>query len=777
MKLRKPHVKSKLKSLKTLFLIILLFLGIGPASAAQLEVGPTYSYTTIQSGINAGTDGDVINVHQGTYAEDLVVNKKLSIQSNPGDNVEITPTNTGFTIVNDTTGDGSGTTIDGFKITNSPGGTGVNISANNCAVENNHISGGKTGILALGNNSIVRNNVISNVLNNSIQIGSIVIIDNSGTPESVIISPNNCFVENNKMTGGLAGIAVIGDNAMIMGNEISQAQISGISLFGCNPTISGNKVMNMVGSGSKAGIQIATINFTGSTGLTITGNTLSNIYSNNDTVLGIDAFAMTMNATLNNLFVLGNTISNLCGVGKVTALSIVPLALNGPLSTIKLMENTINNITCQGVNGTSTAISLVAMGFKNDSKTYNNTTSADSIIISKNKITSINSEDENGASKGISIVQLCTGNASISENNVSNFKANIMALGISYVGVDYTTFQSNVTLNNNTITDLTANNITSGIQCVNLGNSIILHNSIFRLNSPKTKYIVAQTPLMGNTTIKGNNLEGTGIGEGIAVSGNHTTINYNRVVNFQHYIQNLNFTEAIEFSKGQSLPTDQQIRDYLLSKNGTYINGTYINLTEENITAIITSYHVFIDSLDNISSNTTAPYNWYGTNNPSSDKFLRSNGTLVYSPWLVLNIKAYPSTINTGQTSKITADVYTDSAGSDHSADALQFFSGPQVTFTTNLGNVGSKSVVVQWVNGAASAILRADEGAGIATVTATDYQTVKTFVTIFGASGNSTVVNAARNTIGMQTTGTPINYLIFAILMVMGGLVASRKK
>lgn len=429
MKIRIRKMKSTLKPLTVSFLIIMLFLGIGPASAAQLEVGPTQLYTTIQNGVDAGNDGDIINVHQGIYAEDVVVNKRLTIQANQGEDVEVQPTNTGFTVINNGSGDGSGTTIDGFKITNSPTSIGVNISAEKCTVKNNQI------------------------------------------------------------TDGLTGIVVKGDNTIITGNEISQAQKSGISLFGCNPTISGNKIMNMVGGGSKAGIQLATINFTGSTGLTITGNTLSNIHSNNDTVLGIDAFAMTMNATLDNLFILGNTISDLYGIGKVTALSIVPLALNGPLSTIKLMENTINNITCQGVNGTSTAISLVAMGFKNDSKTYNNTTSADSIIISKNKITSINSEDENGASKGISIVQLCTGNASISENNVSNFKANIMALGISYVGVDYTTFQSNVTLNNNTITDLTANNITSGIQCVNLGNSIILHNSIFRLNSQKTKYI------------------------------------------------------------------------------------------------------------------------------------------------------------------------------------------------------------------------------------------------------------------------------------------------
>lgn len=778
-KLIKMNKKITIRVFTALFLVIMLFLGFIPVSAVQWEVGSGQTYLTIQSAVddvNVVND-DVINVHQGTYAEDVVVNKKLTMQANAGDNVAITPTNTGFTVVKNATHDGSGSTIDGFKITNPSTGTGVNISAENCTVKNNQITGGTIGILALGYNTIVKNNVISGVLNSSIQVGSSIIINDSGTPKNIGNSSNNCKIQNNQITGGLAGIAVVGDNAIITDNEISQAQEQGITLFGCYPTISGNKITNIVGSGTKTGIQLATINFTGSTGLNITGNMLSNINSTNETALGIDAFAMSMNSTMDRIIILGNTISKLYGSGKATALSIVALALNGPLSTIEVVENIINNVESQGVNSTSTAISMVAMGFKNDTKTYNNTTTSDNLTIAKNKITSINSEDENGTSKGISFVQLCTGNSSISHNTLSNFKADLMVVAISSAGVDYTTFQSNVTIDNNIITDLTANNITSGIQSVNLGNSNILHNNVFRLNSAKTKYILVQTPLQGIATVKGNNLEGTGIGEGMAVNGNHTLISYNRIVNFQHYIQNINGTEASEFSHGQAFYTDQEIRDYILSKNGTYTeDGTLINLTEENITTIIANYHQFMDAINNVTSNTSAPYNWYGTNSdPGSEKFLKGNGTLEYSPWLVLNINASPSTIYAGQTSTITADVYQDAAGGDHRADAAMFFSGPRVTFTTNLGNVGSKSVGVQWVRGLATAILRGDEGAGVATVTATDHQTIKTFVTIL-ASDTSTSVNEAI-TIGMRETGTPINYLILAVLMMIGGLIAKSRR
>jgi len=117
------------------------------------------------------------------------------------------------------------------------------------------------------------------------------------------------------------------------------------------------------------------------------------------------------------------------------------------------------------------------------------------------------------------------------------------------------------------------------------------------------------------------------------------------------------------------------------------------------------------------------------------------------------------------------ADVYRDSNGGDHSANAAQFFSGPRVTFTTNLGNVGSKSVTVPWVNGRAIATLRADEGPGIATVTASDYQTVKTFIKILGKSNNRS------KTIEMQKTGFPVQGLIFAILIVLSGLAVTRRK
>jgi len=100
------------------------------------------------------------------------------------------------------------------------------------------------------------------------------------------------------------------------------------------------------------------------------------------------------------------------------------------------------------------------------------------------------------------------------------------------------------------------------------------------------------------------------------------------------------------------------------------------------------------------------------------------------------------------------------------------YFSGSSVTFTTNLGSVGSKTVLVPWLKGLAKAILRADEGPGIATITASDYETVKCFVTILGAS----VTPTSLYTVPMQETGTPLEGLALALLILFNGFICTIK-
>ena len=77
-------------------------------------------------------------------------------------------------------------------------------------------------------------------------------------------------------------------------------------------------------------------------------------------------------------------------------------------------------------------------------------------------------------------------------------------------------------------------------------------------------------------------------------------------------------------------------------------------------------------------------------------------------------------------------------------------------------------------VNGLALAILRADEGAGLAWLTARlDSELLTLAMTI-----NPAVVSASTTkTIGMQKTGLPVAGIYLSLLLVMGGLLSTRKE
>ncbi|WP_281774307.1 hypothetical protein [Methanobacterium formicicum] len=259
--------------------------------------------------------------------------------------------------------------------------------------------------------------------------------------------------------------------------------------------------------------------------------------------------------------------------------------------------------------------------------------------------------------------------------------------------------------------------------------------------------------------VTGNNLEGDGSGIGLVICSFNGTVNYNRIANYDYYIQNFLFSNFGPSIDEMLKPLDEAIKNH--------------PELEPILKPIRDDLDKMFHQLEN--SNTTATYNWYGTNAPDPSKFFSGNGTLNYYPWLVLNVNANPSTINPGESSTITADVFHDVAGGDHSKDASLFFSGSRVIFTTNLGNVGSKSVTVPWTNGLARAILRADEGAGIATVTAADYQVVQTLINIQGASNSANAVSTTR-TVGMKNTGQPLAGIVMSILLVLGGMISVRK-
>jgi len=666
-------IKATPRFLMSLFLVMILILNLGSVSAAQWEVGVGQTYENIQLAIDDAKtiDGDVINVHSGIYSEDVRLNKKLTLQANTGDDVRLQPVNTGFTVVSE----GSGSTIDGFSIDNSPQGTGINISADNCTLKNNQINGGTTGIAVSGANTSLTNNVIS------------------GQSSTGILG---------NLTGGFF-------------------------------TVTGNIISNITGTGTLAGITVST---NGSLSLiNIKGNTIShfNAMEALSSVFAVqlgksrDASGNPELANVTDLIVTNNVITDITATSAIMGMELITTSVNTLIS-----ENKISQL--KGIiNSSVYSLEAAIMG--------NGT-----VLVSKNQVSEISANEQ-----AVGILTVALGDLIVEDNQVSSINDAGAVVGILGLGL-----MNNATFENNKVLNFNSPSIAAGIVGTAMAHLKMLYNTVIRVNGANDVSMVSAG--FNSTSILGNNLEGDGNGNGIVVCSPNGTINYNRIVNYEYFIQNFKFSSFGPDIDEMLKPIDDAIKKH--------------PELEPILKPIRDDLDRLFHELEN--SKTSAIHNWYGTNLPDSNKFFVGNGTLNYNPWLVLTLTAHPSTIYTGQNSLLTADVYTDVAGGDHRADAAMFFSGPQVTFTTTLGNVGSKFVTVPWIKGLANTILRADEGQGIATVTAADYEMVRIHVTIL--DGSPTPPRANAQSIGMQKTGINISGIVLAILMILGGLFKTRK-
>ncbi len=368
-----------------------------------------------------------------------------------------------------------------------------------------------------------------------------------------------------------------------------------------------------------------------------------------------------------------------------------------------------------------------------------------------------NNDCRNGAGSNGGAI-MCTDANSTITNCI--FKNNSADRG----GAIYSNFVENMTITDSKFEN---NSADDGGAVYNEVSTIAITNSNFKGNIAFDGYGGAISNNCGISTINGCIFTNNSAYRGGAIYNRETDLN----------ITGCNFQNNTAIDNGGAIyGRNIEVPSVLIVKYSRFVGNTVE--TGETETQDIYMDHQSLD----------AKYNWWGSNNGPTDRITGSQGSLPDStgiPYLILRINADSSTINAGQTSKITANVYMDSAGGDHSVDAVQFFSGPEVTFKTNIGNVGSKEITVPWTLGLAFAILRGDEGAGIATLTAEDTQTLQTLVNIqqvpnpVDPSDSTVTVDAAskiNKTVVMQETGLPIAGLVLAILMLFGGLVTSKR-
>ena len=224
----------------------LVLTGTASAKTWTVDDDGGADFTKIQDAVNAASYGDTIEGRSGTYYENVVVSKSLTLMGEERDTTIIDGKGSGTVVY--VTADGC--VIEGFKVTGSGynwGDGGIIVKSDNNIVRNNNVSSNnKYGIrLASSSDNTVKGNIA-----NSNGFCGIILYSSSN---NVIIN-NTANSNKGYSTGSESGINLDSscDHNIVTGNRVSNNEI-GIMLYSSSDNIVTNNTAN---SNSDHGIDL-----------------------------------------------------------------------------------------------------------------------------------------------------------------------------------------------------------------------------------------------------------------------------------------------------------------------------------------------------------------------------------------------------------------------------------------------------------------------------------------------------------------------------------------
>ncbi len=292
-------------SLRLSFLVSLLSIG-----AAANTIHVPADQPTIQAGINAANNGDIVLVSPGTYPENINFNgKAITVSALTLGTATINGSANG-SVVTFNHSETANSILEGFVITNgsaSTGGGGIYISGASPVIQNNTITGNTAGIgsgiwVNFASPQILNNSITSNIMTGSGGYGIGIAIN--GTGSSQIIGN---LIANNRSSGCSfgGGISMDAANAPLIENNIIQNNAcgnngGGIGMVNDSPAI---MVQNLIyGNQAQQGAGISVSVPSGNDGATLVNNTIvNNSGSNQGSALYVDGFPQ-FTIIYNNIF-------------------------------------------------------------------------------------------------------------------------------------------------------------------------------------------------------------------------------------------------------------------------------------------------------------------------------------------------------------------------------------------------------------------------------------------------------------------------------------------